>query len=207
MIPCLLVIALALAAATPAAAATEPGFADRDSAIAQLYPGHALNDSASGDLDGDGRPEVVVTLSPPAGEDPADDAALKFRVVVFRTNAGGRLERWIETPSIPECKHGTAARIERRSLFLGCLSWRGSRGSKNIVLEVQFAFRRGTLLLVGDTMESTEDINGPHEATFKSSRNLLTGEIVEQPARGREHRSVDPSIKASAQPLANWPGW
>jgi len=51
MIRCLLALALALASASPASAAAEPGFADRDSAIAQLYPGHSLNDTATGDLE------------------------------------------------------------------------------------------------------------------------------------------------------------
>ena len=85
----LLLTLTTLSLSSPAA---EPDFADRDSAISALYPDHSLLESATGDLNGDGRPEIVVTLAPPSEPDRKKDVGQMLRLVVFTTNEKGRLD-------------------------------------------------------------------------------------------------------------------
>lgn len=196
-----------LAAWGAAAPAQEPSFPDRDAAIAGLYPGEAVMQAEAGDLDGDGRPDVVVTLSPARSGDGKDDVGPLLRVVVFRTTADGRLQRWVATGAVEECHHNTLLTVERGSIFLGCAHHLGLHGGENFSQRLQFAQRRGTLRLIGDNTESIEDMNGPNERYATTTRNLLTGEVVERPYRGRERRHVEPDSRALATPLADWQGW
>ena len=194
-----------LAAAACAAVAQEPSFPDREAAIASLYPGETLMQAEAGDLDGDGRPDVVVTLSPARPASGEDDLGPLLRVVVFRATADGRLQRWVATGAVNECHHNTLLTVERGSLFLGCAHHLGIHGGENFSQRLQFANRRGTLRLIGDNTESIQDMNGPHEKFATTSRNLLTGQVVERPYSGREKRSVDRT--STPTPLAEWEGW
>ena len=199
-----LLAALWLSAAT-GAAADEAGFADRDAALAQLYPGETVVEEGRGDLNGDGRPELVVTLSPAAPRGREQELGPWLRVVVFRTNSQGRLERWAATAVVGECRHSTLMTVERGSIFLGCTQHLGIHGGENISQHLQFAHRRGTLRLIGEETEFIRDMNGPHEAFSTTSRNLLTGQVVERPYVGRARRHVDSSRQAT--PLTDWEGW
>lgn len=125
---------------------------------------------------------------------------------MFATTEQGQLRRWIETKSVYDCKHGTALSIARSSLILGCASSIGVEGADNIRNELQFKFRRGTLLLVGEEAEIISDMNGPNERRHNFSRNFLTGRTVERQGR-IESTKVDPTIKEDAVSLADWGGW
>jgi len=183
----------------------EPTFATAESAITALYPDHELLHSASGDLNGDGRDEVAVLLRPP--QLAADGLPQQMlRIVVLTTNAQGRLEHWTATKSVYECRHGTSVTIARGSMFLGCTSSLGVGGGENVSGQLQFAFRRGTLLLIGDETQFITAMNTSDESWRTLSRNLLTGRIVERVA-GTETTQVDSSVRRQAIPLENWDGW
>lgn len=196
---------MALALASALAGAAERTFGTTESAIAAVYPDHELLGSASGDLDGDGRDDVAVLLRPPQAK--LDDRQpQRLRVVVFKANAQRQLEHWTATKPVFDCPHGTTISIARGSLFLGCTSSLGLGGGDNVSGQLQFALRRGTLLLIGDETQIITAMNSPDESWKTRSRNLLTGRIVEREG-GSETTHVDPAIKKHAIPLENWGGW
>ena len=126
------------------AVASEPDFSRVEDAIAQLYPGESLLSSDTGDLNGDGRPEVVATLRVEV------EPEFSLRVVVFTTNDRGRLERWTQTKPVAECRHSTSIAIERKSLVLGCVYWLGIYGGTNSLEQIRFIHRRRTLIEAGE---------------------------------------------------------
>lgn len=196
-----LALCLSLAAPCGLAVSSEPDFSRVEDAIAQLYPGESLLSSEAGDLNEDGRPEVVVTLRV-EGAQPLD-----LRVVVFSTNERGRLERWTDTKPVAECRHSTSIAIERQSLVLGCVHWLGIHGGTNSSEQLRFMYRRGALIEVGEDYTFIEDMNGPKESTRTVSRNLLTGDILETRNGKRASKRIDATIKVDARPLSSWEGW
>lgn len=185
----------------------ESTFVDRDAALAALYPGETVLETVEGDLDGDGRPDLAVALSPTRSETGEDGVWSLLRVVVFKRDARGLLQRWAATGVVHDCRHSTALSIAKGALFLGCTHHLGIHGGENFSQHLRFADRRGTLRLVGDDTESVLDMNGPTERFETTSRNLLTGEVVVRPYKGRERRSLEPDSRARAVPLSEWEGW
>lgn len=200
MMRLVLLVSFAILCAVGQAAESE--FPTLESAVSSLYPGIEVDSSQTGDLNEDGRPEVAVILK----QSHANGVEQMMRVVVFATTEQGRLRRWIETKSVYDCKHGTALSIDRSSLILACVSSIGADGADNISSELQFRFRRGTLLLVGEEAQIISDMNGPNERRHTFSRNFLTGRTVERQGR-IESTKLDPAIKESAVSLADWGGW
>jgi len=105
--------------------------------------------------------------------------------------------------AVPWCRlHGMVSildlptrRSTANSIFLGCAHQLGIPGGENLGQHLQFANRRGALRLVDDETQSIQELNGPNEKFATTSRNLLTGEVVERAPRGARtptHRPGQP---------------
>jgi hypothetical protein len=167
-------------------------------AVAAAFPHHKIIESTGeGDLDGDGRPEVAVSMEVPGGNN-------EVLVAVFKRDGAQSLRLWTATRPFKNCQHGTEISLSKASLSLSC--FHSGDGTMLNNFDERFKWRAGALRLVGS--DERHDSETLEQA---SSRNLLTGEIVERERKPggawREERRRDPALKAGAVPLSEWGGW
>ena len=188
----------AVIASLPRAAATPAGFAPR---------GWRVEQTVQGDLNHDGRPDVVVILKgddpacrvTPPGQSEAVDTNPRIVMVAFGTSGGFALQLansaviprlddpYMDDP-IEECGTGCGLTVHGDVIRLGVRNWRSAGGWSTNINTLSFRWNGRQFALIGFDRETLQRNSGETEtlsANFTTGRMSIAKGSIESDRPGR----------------------